>query len=151
MSDHTQLVIGQRLKSRRQERKMTQAALAVACGITQSYVAHVETGTVPLTDHIFGLLASALGTTVETLCLDIDKPPMTESERDAQCRELVTAATSNVFAQAGLMVALGCVAGCKPVSKARALELAATYAEEYQITMEALKPILIMVKERGVI
>jgi len=143
------LLLGQRIMARRKERKLTQAALAAGCGITQSYVAHVENGTVPLTEHIFGLIASVLGTTVETLRLDLDKPPMSESERDAKCRELVTVATSNVFAQAGLMVALGCVAGCKPANKMAALELIAGYATEYDIAADKLTPILGVIKNGG--
>ena len=71
---------------------------------------------------------------------------MTESERDDKCRELASAASSNVFAQAGLMIAMGCIADCKPASRSVAVDLVASYAMEYDIATDKLTPILVMIK-----
>ena len=71
---------------------------------------------------------------------------MTESERDDKCRELASAASSNVFAQAGLMIAMGCIADCKPASRSVAVDLVASYAMEYDIAADKLTPILEFIK-----
>ena len=72
---------------------------------------------------------------------------MTESERDDKCRELASAASSNVFAQAGLMIAMGRIAGAKLASKAAAMDLVASYATEYDIAADKLTPILAVIKD----
>ena len=71
---------------------------------------------------------------------------MTESERDDKCRELASAASSNVFAQAGLMIAMGRIAGCKLASRSVAVDLVASYAMEYDIAADKLTPILEFIK-----
>ena len=144
MADHA-TIIGQRIASLRKERKTTQAALAAAIGLTQARVAQMEAGKA-ISEHTLVTIAGALGSTEEHLTANLDKGPQTESERDTKCRVLVTAASSNVFAQAGLMVALGCVHGCKPASKRNAVDLIASYAAEYQIAGDKLAPILEFIK-----
>ena len=130
-------VIGHRIASRRKERGLTQVALAAAVGVTQA-----SGGSVPPA-HLLGQIASALGTTVEPLTSDM---PMSEADHDAKCSELVGAASSNVFAQAGLMIAMGCLPSCKPANKGEAMDLVAHYAQEYHISGDVLLPILNMIK-----
>ena len=72
---------------------------------------------------------------------------MTESERDDKCRALAAAASSNVFAQAGLMIATGCIADCKPASRSVAVDLVAGYAMEYDRATDKLTPILAVIKD----
>jgi hypothetical protein len=59
---------------------------------------------------------------------------------------MTVAASGNVFAQAGLRIALGCIAGCKPASKAAAIDQVASYAAEYDIAGDKLAPILEFIK-----
>ena len=72
---------------------------------------------------------------------------MTKSERDLYCRQLSVAASGNVFAQAGLMIAMGCIASCKPASRSVAIDLVAGYATEYDIAAGKLTPILAVIKD----
>jgi len=136
-------VIGHRIASRRKERGLTQVALAAAVGVTQAYIAKIETGGSVPPAHLLGQIASALGTTVEPLTSDM---PMSEADHDAKCSELAGAASSNVFAQAGLMIAMGCLPSCKPANKGEAMDLVAHYAQEYHISGDVLLPILNMIK-----
>ncbi len=136
-------VIGHRIANRRKERGLTQVALAAAVGVTQAYIAKIETGGSVPPAHLLGQIASALGTTVEPLSSDM---PMSEADHDAKCSELAGAASSNVFAQAGLMIAMGCIAGAKPASKSVAIDLVASYATEYDIAGDKLAPIFEFIK-----
>jgi transcriptional regulator with XRE-family HTH domain len=136
-------VIGYRIASRRKERKLTQVGLAAAVGVTQAYIAKIEAGGALPTPDLLDHIAAALGTTAGPLTSDM---PMVESERDTKCRELVNAAISNVFAQAGLMIAMGCLPSCKPPNKGFAINLVAGYATEYDIPGDKLAPILAFIK-----
>lgn len=136
-------VIGHRIANRRKERKLTQTALAAAVGVTQAYIAKIEGGgSVPPT-ALLEQIAGALGTTTGPLIADM---PLTETDRDDKCRELAIAASSNVFAQAGLTIAMGCIPGCKPANKAEAIELVGQYDAEYGFEKEPLAAILSMLK-----
>lgn len=139
--------IGHRIKARRDEIRMSQVDLATAAHVTQGRISEFESGTKPLPHAVMERVCKALSIMPSTLLDGITVTHiMTESERDEKCRELVTAASSNVFAQAGLMVALGCVAGCKPASKGAAMDLVAGYAGEYDIMGEPLAALLAFIK-----
>ena len=142
--------IGHRLKARREELRISQTDLATAAQVAQARISEFESGTRALSHAVMGRICKALGISPATLFDGITVThTMTESERDAKCRELVTAASSNVFAQAGLMIALGCVAGCKPASKSVAVDLVAGYATEYNLTSNKLAPILEFIKSEA--
>ena len=139
--------IGHRIKARRDEIRMSQVDLATAAHVTQGRISEFESGTKPLPHAVMERVCKALSITPSTLLDGITVThTMTESERDEKCRELVTAASSNVFAQAGLMVALGCVAGCKPASRSVAVDVVAGYVTEYDIAADKLTPILEFIK-----
>ena len=139
--------IGHRIKTRRDEIRMSQVDLASAAQVTQGRISEFESGTKALPHATMERICKALGIAPATLLDGITvSHTMTETERDTKCRELVTAASSNVFAQAGLMIALGCVAGAKPANRSVAVDLVACYATEYDIAAVKLTPILDMIK-----
>jgi len=144
-NDNHALIIGQRIKARRKERNLTQAALAVAIGVDQSLVAKIENGK-SVSEHTLATIAQALGATPETFTADIDKPPMTEAERDQKCLDLACAVSTNTFAQADLMIAMGCVAGAKPANKSVAIDLVASVTQEYDLAADKIQPILELIK-----
>ena len=142
--------IGLRIKARREELHMAQVDLATAAQTTQANVSQYESGTREIPHAVMGRLCKALGITRGTLLDGITvSHTMTESERDDKCRKLASAASSNVFAQAGLMIAMGCIAGCKPASRSVAVDLVAGYATEYDIAADRLTPILAVIKNGG--
>ena len=139
--------IGHRIKARRDEIRMSQVDLATAAHVTQGRISEFESGTKALPHAIMERVCKALGITPATLLDGITVThTMTESERDLYCRQLSVAASGNVFAQAGLMIALGCVPGCKPASRSVAVDLVAGYATEYDIAADKLTPILEFIK-----
>ena len=106
MANNQSTIIGQRIKARRQERKMTQAALAAAIGLTQASVAQIEGGR-SVSAHVMEQVASALGTSVQALLADIDKAPLTESERASKVLARVRAAVpDDTLEQARLFMEL---------------------------------------------
>lgn len=148
MANDQESIIGQRIKARRKERDLTQAALAAAIGVDQSLVAKIENGK-SVSEHTLATIAQALGTTPETFTADIDKPPMTEAERDQHCLDLACAASTDPFAQADLMLAMGCVAGGKPAGKIAAVDVVDSVRREYRLMADKIQPILELIK-RGV-
>jgi len=145
MANDQESIIGQRIKARRKERDLTQAALAAAIGVDQSLVAKIENGK-SVSEHTLATIAQALGTTPETFTADIDKTPMTEAERDQHCLDLACAASTNTFAQADLMIAMGCIAGCKPAGKSAAVDIIASVTQEYDLAADKIQPILELIK-----
>src|SRR5208282_1128129 len=142
--EHT---IGHRIKARREEVHISQADLATACQVTQATVSHYENGVRAVPPAIMERLCKALGVSPATLLDGITVAhTVTESERDLTCRQMAVAASGNVFAQAGLMIAMGCIASCKPASKSVAVDLVASYATEYDIAGDKLTPILEFIK-----
>ena len=147
MANDQKSIIGRRIKARRDELRMSQVDLATACQVPQARISEYESGTRELPRAIMDRLCKALKITLDVLLAGITvQHTMTESERDEKCRALVTAAMSNVFGQAGLMIALGCVVGTKPPSKHQAIDLVASYATEYQIPADKLLLILEFIK-----
>lgn len=146
MANAQSTVTGQRIKARRQERKMSQVALAAAVALSQQRIGQIETGAYPADDALIGRIASVLGTTVQYLLADM---PMTEQERDAYCLKLACAASDNVFLQCRLQVAMGAIPGMKPVNKAQAIDMVGRLAVTYNLTAEAIKPILEFIRNGG--
>jgi len=147
MANDQESVIGRRIKARRDELRMSQVDLATACQVPQARISEYESGTRELPRAVMDRLCKALKITPDILLAGITvQHTMTESERDVKCRELASAASSNVFAQAGLMIAMGCIAGAKPASKGAAVDLVASYAAEYAIAGDKLVPILEFIK-----
>ena len=147
MANDQESMIGRRIKARRDELRMSQVDLATACQVPQARISEYESGTRELPRAVMGRLCKALKITTDILLAGITvQHTMTESERDAKCRELASVASSNVFAQADLMIAMGCIAGAKPASKRAAVDLVASVATEYDIAGDKLAPILEFIK-----
>ena len=147
MANDQESMIGRRIKARRDELRMSQVDLATACQVPQARISEYESGTRELPRAVMGRLCKALKITPEILLAGITvQHTMTESERDAKCRELANAASSNVFAQADLMMAMGCIAMINPTSKRNAVDMVASVATEYDIAGDKLAPILEFIK-----
>jgi transcriptional regulator with XRE-family HTH domain len=147
MANDQESMIGRRIKARRDELRMSQVDLATACQVPQARISEYESGTRELPRAVMDRLCKALKITTGILLAGITvQHTMTESERDAKCRELASAASSNVFAQVGLMIAMGCVAGCKPASKGAAVDLVASVTQEYDLAADKIQPILELIK-----
>ena len=147
MANDQESMIGRRIRARRDELRMSQVDLATACQVPQARISEYESGTRELPRAVMDRLCKALKITTDILLAGITvQHTMTESERDLLCRQMSVAASGNVFAQAGLMIAMGCVAGAKPASKGAAVDLVASYAAEYEIAGDKLTPILEFIK-----
>lgn len=143
---NTNLIVGQRIAARRTECKMTQAALAIALGLSRSRIAQIEGGA-DVTEHVIGQIAGALGTSASVLYADIGKTPMTEVERDKHCLRLARAAApDNALTQAYLMLALGCVPSEKPKSKTETIIEVGALADRHHLFGPALFAILEFIK-----
>ena len=147
MANDQKSIIGRRIKARRDELRMSQVDLATACQVPQARISEYESGTRELPRAVMDRLCKALKITLDVLLDGITvQHTMTESERDAKCRELASAASSNVFAQADLMIAMGCIAMIKPISKNAAVDVVASVVTEYDIPGDKLAPILELIK-----
>lgn len=66
-NNHAALVAGRNIRWLRQQQRLTQAALADAAGIGQTYVGQLERGQKNATLDVLSALASALGVSVAAL------------------------------------------------------------------------------------
>ena len=66
-SNHAALVAGQNIRWLRQQQRLSQAALAEAAGIGQTYVGQLERGQKNATLDVLSALANALGVSVAAL------------------------------------------------------------------------------------
>lgn len=71
---HLQTRFGERLREARQKAKLTQAALAESAGLTQQYVAKIETGRINPTLATMAAVARVLGTEIGDM-LRLAGPP----------------------------------------------------------------------------
>ena len=77
--------IGQRIRTKRRERGLSQEALAEAVGISVTHMSHIETGSTKLSLPVLAALSEALGVQVDALLYLRDE----EMQRDAVIEEMV--------------------------------------------------------------
>jgi transcriptional regulator with XRE-family HTH domain len=71
---HLHARFGERLKEARHKAGLTQAALAVAAGLTQQYVAKIEAGQINPTLATMAAVARVLGTEIGDMLRQADPP-----------------------------------------------------------------------------
>ena len=142
-------ILGNRIRMRREELRMPQIDLGTLAQCSQARISEYESGTRVIPRPVFERLAKALGRTVDSLCEGIhDHVTMSEAERDAFCLRLVRKASGNTFAQAYLMLALGCIDGAKPASSEIAMRDVLKRGKEFGIAEDSLVPILEFIKSK---
>lgn len=67
--------LGQRLKQRRREAKLTQERLAELCEVSSTYISHIETGIAKVSLDVLYRISVALSVTPDYFLLDTVKPP----------------------------------------------------------------------------
>ncbi len=63
--------VGDRLRSEREKKGLTQTALALQCGVLRNHIGKIERGEREPSLHLLCALASALGVTTDELLSDI--------------------------------------------------------------------------------
>ena len=75
MAELNYKALGQRIRTARQKRSMTQDKLAEACGLSTAHIGHIERGTrIPSLDTLF-LIACELDVSTDYLLLDSAREP----------------------------------------------------------------------------